>query len=138
MSNLVAKFYYKRNINKKSINNIERPRQWSFLLQYDNKNQTDAERRTIVMNKLEHWSRKNCFLSAGPRSKLKSWQCLKPLHGDNDHKKYVAGYILFFAKFDNGGRSMIIIEKLKILFDVQIGITQSRVSFLLWLVTMDG
>ena len=48
-----------------SINNIERPEQWLSLLQYDNKRQTDAGRRTIVMNKLEHWSGNNCFLSAG-------------------------------------------------------------------------
>ena len=102
-----------------SINNIERPRQWSSLLQYDNKNQTDAERRRIVMNKLEYYSGKNCFLSAGPRLKLKSCHCLNPLHGDDDHKKCVADYILFFAKLDKGGRSMIIIEKLKVLLDVQ-------------------
>ena len=62
-------YNYKMKTKKMSINNIERPRQGLSLLQCDNKNQTDAERRTIVMNKLEHWSRKNCFLSAGPRSK---------------------------------------------------------------------
>ena len=65
---------------KMSINNIERPKQWSSLLQFDNKNQTDAKRRTIVMNKLEHWSRKNYFLSAGPRPTLKSCHCLNPIH----------------------------------------------------------
>ena len=59
------------------------------------------------------------FLSAGPRPKLKSCHCLNPLHGDDDHKKCVADYILFFAKLDKGGRSMIIIEKLKVLLDVQ-------------------
>ena len=54
-------------IHTMSINNIKRPRQWSSLLQYDNKNRTDGEQRTLVMNTLEDWSRKNCFLSAGPR-----------------------------------------------------------------------
>ena len=93
-----------------SINNIKRPRQWSSLLQYDNKNQTDAEQRTIVMNTLEGWSRKKCFLSAGPRPKLKSCQCLKPLHREDDHKKCFADYILFFAKLDKRGRLMIIIK----------------------------
>ena len=68
-----------------SINSIDRPTQWSSLLQYDNKKFTDPERRTIVMNKLEHWSGNNCFLSAGPRPTLKSCHCLNPLHGDNDH-----------------------------------------------------
>ena len=90
-------------------NSIERPKQWLSLLQYDNKNQTDAGMRTIVNNELEDWSRKNYFLSAGPRPKLKSCQCLKPLHGDDDHKKCVADYILLFAKSDKEGRSMIII-----------------------------
>ena len=66
-----------------SINSIDRPTQWSSLLQYDNKNQTDAERRTIVINKLEHWSGKNCFLTAGTKSILKSCLCLNSLHGDN-------------------------------------------------------
>ena len=59
----------KNNTNKMSINNIKRPKQWLSLLQYDRKNQTDAERRTIVMNRLEHWSEKNFFLSADPRPK---------------------------------------------------------------------
>ena len=102
-----------------SINNIERPRQWSSLLQYDNKNQTDAERQTIVMNKLEHWSGKNCFFSAGLRPKLKSCHYLNPLHGDDVNKKCVGDYILSFAKLDKGGRSMIIIEKMKVLLDVR-------------------
>ena len=79
-----------------SITNIEKPRQWSSLLQFDNKNQTDAERRTIVMNKLEHWSGKNCFRSAGPRPKLKSCHCLNTIHGDYSNKKSVVDYILFF------------------------------------------
>ena len=52
---------------------IETPRQWLYVLQYDNnKNQTDSERRLIVMGKLEHWSGKNCFLSASTRPKLKN------------------------------------------------------------------
>ena len=71
------------------------------------------------MNKLERWSRKNCFLSAGLRPKLKPCQCLNPLHGDDDHKKCVANYILSFEKLDKGGRLMIIIKKLKVLLDVQ-------------------
>ena len=98
---------------------INTPTPWSSLLQYDNKKFTDPERRTIVMNKLEHWSGNNCFLSAGPRPSLKSCRCLHPLHGDDDHKGCVANYILFFAKLDKGGRLMIIIEKLKVLLDVQ-------------------
>ena len=102
-----------------SINNIERPKQWSSLLQFDNNNQTDAERRTIVMNKLEHWSGKNCFLSAGPRPNLKSCHCLKTIHGVYYKKKSVADYILFFAQLDKRGGSMIIIEKLKVLLDVR-------------------
>ena len=102
-----------------SINSIDRPTQWSSLLQYDNKKFTDPERRTIIMNKLEHWSGNNCFLSAGPRPKLKSCRCLQPLHGDDDHKGCVANYILFFVKLCKRGRSMVIIEKLKVLLDVQ-------------------
>ena len=51
--------------------------------------------------------------------RLKSCQCLNPLHRDDDHKKCVAGYVLFFEKLDKGRRSMIIIEILKVLFDVQ-------------------
>ena len=102
-----------------SINSIVRPTQWSSLLQYDNKKFTDPERRTIVMNKLEHWSGNNCFLSAGPRPTLKSYPCLDPLHGDDDHKGCVDNYILFLAKLCKRGRSMIIIEKLKVLLDVQ-------------------
>ena len=102
-----------------SINSIDRPTQWSSLLQYDNKKFTDPERRTIVMNKLEHWSGNNCFLSAGPRPTLKSCRCLHPLHGDDDHKGCVANYILFFGRLCKRGRSMIIIEKLKVLLDVQ-------------------
>ena len=61
------------------------------------------------MNKIEHWSGKNCSLSAGPRHKLKSCQCFNLIDGDNDHMKFVTDYILFFAKLDKGGRSMIII-----------------------------
>ena len=102
-----------------SINNIERPKQWSSLLQFDNKNQTDAKRRTIVMNKLEHWSGKKCFLSAGPRPKLKSCHCLNTIHRVYSKKKSVAYYILFFAKLDKRGGSMIIIEKLKVMLDVR-------------------
>ena len=70
-----------------SIDSIVRPKQWLFLLQYDNKNWTDSERRTTVTNKLEHWSGKNCFLTAGPKPILKSCQCLIYLHGDNAHKE---------------------------------------------------
>ena len=102
-----------------SINSIKRSKQLSSLLQYDNKNQTDAERRTLVMNKLDHLSGKNCFLSTGPRPKLRTCQCSNLLHGDNDNKRGVADYILFFAKLDKGRRLMFIIETLKVVLDVQ-------------------
>ena len=70
------------------------------------------------MNKIEHWSRKNCFLSAGTRPNLKSCRCLNSLHGNNEQKRCAADCILFFGKLDKGGRLIIAIEKLKILNDV--------------------
>ena len=80
-----------------SINNIERPRKWLPLFQYDNKNQTDANRRTIIMNKLEHYSGKNYFLSADPRPKLKSCHCLNPLNRDD-----LKIFMLPFVTSDDG------------------------------------
>ena len=70
------------------------------------------------MNKLEHWSGNNCFLSTGTKPNLKSCQWLNSLNRDNEQKQRVADYILFFSKGDKGGRSIIVIEKLKVLNDV--------------------
>ena len=51
--------------------------------------------------------------------KLKSCQCFNPLHLDDDHKICVADCILFFEKLEKRGTLMIIIEKLKVLLNLQ-------------------
>ena len=94
---------------------IQRPKSWSSLLQFYNKTWTDIDRRRIVMDKLEHWSEFNYFHTPGMNPRLKTCQCLVSLHGSNGHKNCITDYILFWARLDKVARTMIVIEKLKIL-----------------------
>ena len=94
---------------------IQRPTPWSSIHQFDNKIWTDIDIRIIIMNKLEHWYKLNCFHRTSPTPRFKTCQCLESLHGSNGHKNCVIDYILFWEKLDKVPRQMIVIEKLKVL-----------------------
>ena len=62
------------------------------------------------MDKLEHWSKFNCFHRPGATPKFKICRCLESLHGSDGRKNCVIDYILFWAKFDKVPAQMIVIE----------------------------
>ena len=97
---------------------IQRPTPWSSILQFNNKIWTDIDRRIIIMDKLEHWSKFNCFHRSNPTPRFKTCRCLESLHGSDGRKNCVIDYILFWARLDKVPRQMIVIEKLKVLNNV--------------------
>ena len=62
---------------------LQGPKQWSSILQFNNKTWSDIDRRNIIMDKLEHWSGFNCFYRPGISPKFKICRCLESLH-DSD------------------------------------------------------
>ena len=97
---------------------LQGPKQWSSILQFNNKTWSDIDRRNIIMDKLEHWSGFNCFYRAGISPKFKICRCLESLHDSDRQKNCVIDYILFWAKLDKVPAQMIVIEKLKVLNNV--------------------
>ena len=97
---------------------IQRPTPWSSILQFNNKTWTDIDRRIIIMDKLQHWSKFNCFHRSNPTPRFKTCRCLEFLHGSNGRKNCVIDYILFWARLDKVPAQMIVIKKLKVLNNV--------------------
>ena len=93
---------------------LQRPTPWSSIFQFDNKTWTDIDRRIIIMAKLEHWSKFNCFHITTPTPRFKTCRCLESLHGSDGRKNCVIDYILFWSRLDKVPRQMIVIEKLKV------------------------
>ena len=69
------------------------------------------------MDKVEPWSKFNCFHTQGMNPRLKTCQCLESLHGIDKRKNCVTDYIRFWARLDKVPRQMIVIENLTILND---------------------
>ena len=97
---------------------MQHPTPWSSILQFDNKTWTDIDRRIIIMAKLEHWSKFNCFHRTSPTPRFKTCQCLESLHGSNGRNNCIIDYILFWSRLDKVPRQMIVIEKLKVINNV--------------------
>ena len=96
---------------------IQYHKPWSSLLQFDNKTWTDIDRRRIIMDRLEYWSKFISFHTPVLTPKLKICWCLVSFHDSNVHKNCVTDYILFWARLNKVLRSMIVIVKLTILND---------------------
>ena len=70
------------------------------------------------MDKLEHWSKFNCFHRTTPMPRFKTCRCLESLHGSDGHKNCVIDYLLFWVRLDKVSAQMIVIERLKVLNNV--------------------